>query len=154
MDYLWVKWLHILSSTLLFGLGIGSAFYLLLASLGRDVQALAWVSRRVVWADWLFTATTVVIQPVTGFYLVHQMGLPLSTRWVFWATVLYGLAVLCWLPVVWLQYRMRDMAAQAAYEGSALPRRYTRLLRAWVLLGAVAFVAFLFIFYLMVAKPV
>lgn len=153
MDYLWVKWLHIVSSTLLFGVGIGSAFYLLLASLGRDVRALAWVSRRVVWADWLFTATTVVIQPVTGFYLVHRLALPVSTGWVLWSTALYALAVLCWLPVVWLQYRMRDMAVQAAREGSALPRRYGRLLVTWVWLGSVAFVAFLAIFYLMVAKP-
>jgi len=153
MDYLWLKWLHILSATLLFGLGAGSAFYLLLASLGRDVQALAWVSRRVVWADWLFTATTVVLQPVTGFVLVHRLGLPLDTPWVMWATGLYVLAVLCWLPVVWLQYRMRDLAAQAARAGTALSPAYARLLLAWVLLGSVAFVALLAIFYLMVAKP-
>lgn len=153
MDYIWVKWVHILSATLLFGLGIGSAFYLLLASLSRNVQALALVSRLVVWADGLFTATTVVVQPATGFYLVHRLGLPLTTPWIAWATALYVLGVLCWLPVVWLQLRMRDMAVQAAEGATPLPPAYGRLLAAWVVLGCVAFVAFLAIFYLMVAKP-
>ena len=153
MDYLLLKWVHIVSSTLLFGLGSGSAFYLLMASLSRNVQAVALVSRLVVWADWLFTATTVVIQPLTGFYMVHQMGLPLSTPWVAWATALYVLAVLCWLPVVKIQYLMRDLAVQAAQSGEDLPPAYMRLLRWWVALGVVAFVAFLAIFWLMVAKP-
>lgn len=154
MDYVWVKWLHILSSTLLFGLGVGSAFYLLLASFSRNVQGLAMVSRYVVWADWLFTATTVVAQPVTGFYLVHQLGLPLSTPWIAWSTSLYVLAVLCWLPVVRLQMLMRDMAMQAADSATPLSPGYRRLMAWWVGLGFVAFFAFLAIFYLMVAKPV
>lgn len=154
MDYLWVKWLHILSATVLFGTGIGSAFYLLLASLGRNLQALVLVSRLVVWADWIFTATTVVLQPLTGLYLVHRLGLPLSTPWVAGSLWLYALAVLCWLPVVWLQIRMRDLAVQAAEAATSVPKAYARLLGAWVLLGTVAFAAFLGIFYLMVFKPV
>jgi uncharacterized membrane protein len=154
MDYLWVKWVHIMSATLLFGVGVGSAFFLLLASLGANVQGLALVSRLVVWADGLFTATTAVVQPVTGFYLVHQLGLPWSTPWIAASTALYVLAIACWLPVVGLQVRMRDMAAQAAASNRALPAAYGRLLRWWVGLGWVALFAFLAIFYLMVAKPV
>lgn len=154
MDYLWVKWVHILSATLLFGVGVGSAFYLLMASLSGQVQGLALVSRLVVWADWLFTATTAVLQPLSGVYLVDLLGLPWSTPWIAWSLGLYVLAIACWLPVVWLQMRMRDLAVQAAAAGTALPAEYRRLLVGWVVLGCVALLAFLAIFHLMVAKPV
>lgn len=154
MDYVWLKWVHILSATLLFGLGIGSAFYLLLASLGRDLQGLALVSRLVVWADALFTTSTAVLQPLSGYLLARRLGLPLSTPWIAQSIALYLLAMACWLPVVGLQLRMRDLAAHAARTGQPLPPAYRRLLWAWVALGVVAFFCFLGIFYLMVAKPV
>lgn len=154
MDYLTVKWLHIMSSTFLFGTGIGSAFYLLFANISRDVRAIAVVSRHVVIADWLFTATTAVIQPLTGFYLIHLAGFPLHSRWVMYSIVLYVVAGACWLPVVWLQMRMRDLAQAAARDGTALTPQYRRYLRAWVLLGIPAFIAFVAIFWLMVYKPV
>jgi uncharacterized membrane protein len=153
MEYLIVKWLHILSSTLLFGTGIGSAFYMLFTSISRDVRAIAVVSRHVVLADWLFTATTVVLQPVTGLYLMHLAGIPLQSRWIMWSFALYFLAGACWLPVVWLQIKMRDMAQSAVGGGTALPPLYWRYLRIWVLLGIPAFVALVAVFYLMVAKP-
>ena len=153
MDYLTIKWLHILSSTFLFGTGIGSAFYMLFANLSRDVRAIAVVSRYVVIADWLFTATTAVIQPLTGYYLVRLAGYPLHSRWIMWSVLLYLLAGACWLPVVWLQMRMRDLAAAAAREGAELPAEYWRYFRIWFALGVPAFIAFVEIFYLMVAKP-
>jgi len=153
MDYLIVKTLHILSSTFLFGTGVGSAFYLLFASLGRNVSATAAVARLVVKADWLFTATTVVFQPLSGLYLIQRAGLPLDTRWIVWSFVLYLIAVACWLPVVWLQMRMRDLATDAANRNQPLPSRYGALLRAWVALGFPALFAFLAIFWLMVARP-
>ena len=153
MDYLSVKWLHILSSTVLFGAGIGSAFYLLLATLGRDARAVATVSRYVVISDWVFTATTAVIQPLTGFWLMHLAGgIPWSTPWIAWSLGLYAFAIACWIPVVWIQLRLRDLSAQAAGAGGALPAAYGRLFRWWVGLGCLAFVAFVAIFYLMVAK--
>ena len=152
-EYLLAKWLHVLSSTLLFGTGIGSAFYLLMAALRRDVQVLAGVARLVVVADWLFTATTVVVQPATGFWMAHLAGLPLGTRWIAWSLVLYAIAVACWLPVVWLQMRMRDLAVQAARRQQHLSPQFTRCLRAWIALGVPAFFAFLAVFWLMVAKP-
>ena len=154
MEYLIVKWLHILSSTFLFGTGIGSAFYMLFTSLSRDVRAIAVVSRYVVLADWIFTSTTVVLQPLTGFYLVHLAGYPLGSAWVAWSIALYLLAGACWLPVVWIQLRMRDMAQVAAREASPLPEQYWRYLRIWFLLGIPAFLALVAVFYLMVAKPV
>ena len=153
MEYLIVKWLHIVSSTLLFGTGIGSAFYLLFASLSRDVRAIAVVSRHVVRADWLFTATTVVFQPLSGFYLAHLAGYPLSSRWIVWSVVLYLVAGACWLPVVWLQMRMRDMAQASARDGLGLPALYWRYLRIWTALGVPAFFALIAVFYLMTAKP-
>ena len=154
MEYLIVKWLHILSSTFLFGTGIGSAFYMLFTSLSRDVRAIAVVSRYVVLADWIFTSTTVVLQPLTGFYLAHLAGYPLGSAWIAWSIALYLLAGACWLPVVWIQLRMRNMAQAAARDATELPEQYWRYLRIWFLLGIPAFLALVVVFYLMVAKPV
>ncbi len=153
MDYLIVKWLHILSATFLFGTGIGSAWYLLLTVISRNVTAIAVVSRIVVVADWLFTATTMIVQPATGFYLIHLAGYPLHSRWIVYSIVLFVLAALCWLPVVWLQMRLRDLAGAAASAGTPLPPAFWRYFKWWVALGIPAFFAFLAVFYLMVAKP-
>lgn len=153
MDYAIVKLLHILSSTILFGTGIGTAFYMLVASLSRDVRAIAVVNRWVVRGDWLFTATSGVVQPLTGFYLIHLAGFPLASRWIVWSLWLYGLALVCWLPVVWLQIRLRDMAINAADKGTELPPLYWRYMRTWIVLGIPAFFALVIVFYLMVAKP-
>ena len=153
MDYLTIKWLHILSSTLLFGTGLGSAFYMFFTNLSGDVRAIAVVSRRVVWADWLFTTPTAIIQPATGFYLVYLAGMPLSMTWIAGSIGLYVLAGACWLPVVWIQIRMAALAEAAAKEGAALPPLFWRYHRIWTALGVPAFVAFIAIFYLMTVKP-
>jgi uncharacterized membrane protein len=153
MEYLLVKWVHVLSSTLLFGTGLGSAFYMFFTNRSYDVRAIAVVSRRVVIADWLFTTPTAVIQPATGFYLLHLAGVPLSARWVVWSIALYVLAGACWLPVVWIQIRMANMASHAAKSDGPLPQRFWRYHLIWTLLGIPAFVAFVAIFYLMVVKP-
>lgn len=154
MDYVTVKWLHVLSSTFLFGTGIGSAFYMLFTSLSGDVRAIAVVSHQVVAADWIFTATSGVVQPLTGFYLIHLAGYPMDSAWIAWSFGLYLLAGACWLPVVWIQYRMRDLAAAALRDATALPAQYWRYLRLWSALGVPAFCALVAVFYLMVAKPV
>ncbi len=153
MDYVVLKWLHIVSSTLLFGTGIGSAWYMLFANVSRDVRAIAVVSKYVVVADWLFTATTAILQPATGFYMIHLAGYPLHSKWIMWSIILYVIAGACWLPVVWLQIRMRDLAAEAARLDTPLPALYWRYFRIWVALGVPAFAAFIVIFWLMVAKP-
>jgi uncharacterized membrane protein len=152
MEYLLLKWLHVLSSTVLFGTGIGSAFYLLVASLHRDPPVVAAVARYVVMADWMFTATTVVLQPLTGGLMVHLAGLSLDAPWLAWSIGLYALAVACWLPVVVLQMRMRDLAAAAATQRVPLPAGYWRAFRSWVAVGIPAFFAFVAVFYLMVVK--
>ncbi|QJE00042.1 DUF2269 domain-containing protein [Massilia forsythiae] len=153
MDYVVLKWLHILSSTLLFGTGLGSAWYMLFANVSRDVRAIAVVSKYVVIADWLFTATTAVLQPATGLYMIHLAGYPLHSKWIMWSIALYVLAGACWLPVVWLQIRLRDIATQAAREGGDLPPLYWTYFKTWVALGIPAFIAFVLIFWFMVSKP-
>ncbi|HEU4603772.1 MAG TPA: DUF2269 domain-containing protein [Steroidobacteraceae bacterium] len=153
MSYVTVKWLHILSSTLLFGTGLGSAFYMFFTSLTRDARATAVVVRYVVIADWAFTTPTIIIQPLTGLYLIHLAGFPWQSAWIVWAFALYFLAGACWLPVVWMQIKMRDMAQVAAANDQPLPSLYWIYLRRWVALGIVAFLALVLVFYLMVAKP-
>jgi uncharacterized membrane protein len=154
MDYLIVKWLHVLSSTLLFGTGLGSAYYMYFASRTRDARVVAVTVRHVVLADWLFTTTTIIFQPLSGWYLAHLAQMPLTTRWIWWSFVLYFVAGACWLPVVWLQIKMRNLADQAAKNNAALPPLYMRYLRIWFTLGVPAFVALVIVFYLMVAKPI
>lgn len=153
MEYAIAKWLHVLSSTILFGTGIGSAFYFLAATLSRDSRTVATVAGYVVTADWLFTATTAVAQPLTGYWMMRVTGMGWDIGWLRLSVHLYVLAIACWLPVVWLQIRLRDIARQAAAEHAPLPPAYWRYFRMWFGLGVIAFIAFLAIFYLMTVKP-
>jgi len=153
MTYLAVKWLHILSSTVLFGTGLGTAYYMYFASRTRDPHIAASVIRRAVIADWTFTTPTIVLQPLTGLWLMQLAGFPLSTPWVAWSIVLYLIAGAAWLPVVWIQLQIRDLAFAASQLKVQLPERFWRLLRAWVSLGIVAFLSLVVVFYLMVVKP-
>lgn len=154
MDYVTLKWLHILSSTLLFGTGLGSAFYMFFVSLSREPRATAMVVKYVIIADWLFTTPTIIFQFVSGLYLAHLARFPLTSRWILWSLGLYLLAGACWLPVVWLQIRMRRFAQEAVNHDDELPALYWRYFVIWTLLGIPAFFALVIIFYLMVAKPV
>ena len=153
-EYLVLKWIHVLSSTLLFGTGIGSAFYMLFAGLHREPRIVWFVTRYVVIADWIFTTTAVIVQPVTGFWLAHLAQFPLASRWIAWSIALYLVAGACWLPVVWMQLRMREMARASMEAGTPLPALYSTYFRAWVVLGVPAFFSLLIVFWLMVAKPV
>lgn len=151
--YLLVKYLHILSATLLFGTGLGTAFYLFVVNRGGNVQAIASVSRWVVIADTLFTTPTVFAQPWTGLWMAQQAGWGWQTPWVLASLGLFLLAGICWLPVVWLQIRMRDMAAAAVRLETPLPPLYWRYERCWIWLGVPAFAGLLAVYWLMVAKP-
>jgi uncharacterized membrane protein len=151
--YLWLKWAHIVSSTVLFGMGAGIAFFFLRAQRTGDVRVIAAVGREVVIADAIFTATAVILQPLTGFAMAVLAGYPLFLGWLRWSIVLYVLIGACWLPVVGLQIRMRNLAIRAAEEGTHLPAAYFRCYRWWFALGWPAFIGVLIVFYLMVAKP-
>ncbi|MGE0801295.1 MAG: DUF2269 family protein [Lautropia sp.] len=151
--YLVVKWLHILSSVVLVGTGLGSAYYLFFANRSRNVAVQAEVCRLVVRADWWFTSPTIILQPATGLALAYMAGWPLTTPWLAASIALFLLAGACWLPVVWLQIRMAAIARDAASTGSALPAAYWRYARRWELLGYPAFAAMVAVFFLMVSKP-
>lgn len=151
--YLLLKTLHILSSTLLFGTGLGSAYYAWRAWKSAQVATIATTFRHLVSADWLFTTPTAVIQPLSGLAMVHLAGWPLSQSWLLVTLILYALAGLCWLPVVWLQIRVRDLAVQAERDGTPLPASAGRYMAWWFALGWPAFAAFVAIFFLMVVKP-
>ncbi len=152
--YLLLKTVHILSSVLLVGTGFGSAFYMFFTNRSKNFQAQVVVARLVVLADWWFTTPAVIIQPLTGFAMAHMAGWPMSTPWIMWSFALYLLAGICWLPVVWLQIRMKTMLEQASKSGSTtMPDLYWRYARMWERLGYPAFIAMLGVYFLMVNKP-
>jgi uncharacterized membrane protein len=151
--YLALKCLHVISSTILLGTGAGIAFFFVRAQRSGDVRVMAAVSREVVLADALFTATAVIVQPLTGFAMAALAGYSFSGLWLRASLVLYAMIGACWLPVLWLQVRMRDLARQAAAQGTDLPAQYHRCYRWWFALGWPAFTGVLVIFYLMIAKP-
>ncbi|WP_411833900.1 DUF2269 family protein [Pseudoxanthomonas mexicana] len=153
MLYLWLKWIHILASTLLFGTGLGIAFFMWMAHLRGDPRVVAETARCVVIADSVFTAPAVVVQLASGLWLVHLLGLPLAVFWVRSALLLFFVVGACWLPVLWLQLRARDLARQAVADGTVLPAAYYRVMRGWFWLGWPAFLGVIAIFWLMVMKP-
>jgi uncharacterized membrane protein len=154
MTYLALKLVHILSGAVLFGTGAGIAFFMLRAHATRDPATVAAVARIVVLADYVFTATAVVVQPITGLMLIHVQGYSLTEPWLVATYGLYVVTGACWLPVVWLQLRMKTLASAAAAEGAPLPAPYDRYFRLWFALGWPAFGAVLGIYWLMIAKPV
>lgn len=149
-----LKLAHILGATLLFGTGLGTAFFMWRADRSGNVAAIAVTARTVVLADWLFTAPAIVAQPVTGILLAVEAGYRLTEGWILLSLGLYAVAGVCWLPVVWLQIRMRDMANAAGADGTKLPPEYRRCMRIWFALGWPAFAAVAAIFALMIYRPV
>ncbi len=147
MDYLWVKWLHILSSTL------GIAFFMWMAHRRGDPRAIAETARNVVIADALFTAPAVVVQLLSGLWLTDRLGIALDTLWITQSLILFAVIGVCWLPVLWLQLRARNLAREAMTSGVPLPAQYHRVMRWWFWLGWPAFLSVIVIFWLMVMKP-
>ena len=154
MSYTTVKTLHILSMVLLFGTGLGSAYYKWMADRSGNVPHIARTNRNVVLADWIFTTPTVMLQPLTGLWMVHQLGLAWNTPWIAASLGLYALAAACWLPVVGLQIRMQRLSQAAAVRQWALAPDYWRLARWWFWLGVPAFTAMVLIVVMMVAKRI
>lgn len=148
-----LKFLHLLGAAVLFGTGVGIAFFQFIANRSNDATAIAPVLKIVVLADFVFTAIAVILQPVTGASLAHVAGHSLLDGWLLASIALYIAIGGCWLPVVVIQMRMRDLAVAAAAERTALPARYHRLMRIWFLLGWPAFAAILAIFWLMITRP-
>lgn len=145
--YLWIKTVHIVSATVLFGTGIGTAYYMLRAYLSDDERAFAQTTRHVVAADWLFTTPAVIVQLISGLWLVHKLGIAVSSDWFITVIGLYVLVGACWIPVVWIQIRIRDLVAAGAAREA-----YRHLMRTWIALGIPAFSGVLVLIYLMVSK--
>ncbi len=148
-----LKLAHILGAAVLFGTGAGIAFFMLMADRTGEPVVIHRVARMVVLADLLFTATAVIAQPLTGAALAHTLGYSLTEGWIAKSLGLYVLVGVCWLPVVWIQLQLRDMAADAIETGTAFPERYRRLMRLWFWLGWPAFLGVIGIYWLMIVKP-
>ncbi len=154
MTYASLKTLHILSMVLLFGTGLGSAFYKWMADRSGNIAHIAATNRHVVLADWIFTTPTVIFQPISGLWMVYLLELPLTTPWIAVSLFLFVLAGLCWLPVVWLQIRMHKISEEAVASESSLPENYWRMARLWFWLGVPAFTSMVFVVMLMVFKHI
>lgn len=154
IEYVFVlRWLHIIGATVLLGTGAGIAFFMLLAQRTGKAELVAHVAQSVVVADALFTATAVVVQPVTGALLAWEMGWSLLEGWIVLSLALYVVTGIFWLPVVWIQIKIRDLARDAAEKGLPLPEAEQRLFRIWFLCGIPAFLAVVAIVWLMVTRP-
>lgn len=149
-----LRWAHILGATVLLGTGAGIAFFMVMAHRTRDPQLIAHTASIVVIADWVFTASAVIAQPVTGVLLARAIGWPLNEGWLVASVGLYVFTGLFWLPVIWIQHQLRDIARQSALSGAALPDRYYTLYRLWFACGFPAFFAVLAIVWLMVSRPI
>ena len=151
--YLLLKFLHIISGTVLFGTGIGIAFFKLSTDRSGNIKAIQVVAERIVLADLIFTTPAVIVQPVTGFYLAYIAGFPMASGWIMYAFFLYVVAGCCWLPVLWLQIKMRDIARISDKQNVQLPQQYWKYSRIWFWLGVPAFGAITIVYWLMVFKP-
>jgi uncharacterized membrane protein len=148
-----LRFVHVIGATVLFGTGLGIAFFMVMAHRTGDPAKIAHVAGTVVIADTLFTATAVVLQPITGALLARAVGWPLDEGWIVLSVILYVVTGLFWLPVVVIQVRLRNLARAAAASGAPLPKAYAKLYRIWFAFGFPAFFAVLGIFWLMLTKP-
>ncbi len=145
--------MHIVSSTILFGFGAGTAWYFWNAHLTGDPAIIARVGRMVVKADWIFTGTSGIVQPLSGVLLVRLAGYSLLEPWLVVTYGLYVLAFMCWVPVVWLQMKAQRLAQSAFEVGEPLGANYRRTMWFWFVLGWPAFLGLIGVFWLMVARP-
>lgn len=151
--YQLIKTIHIISSTILFGTGLGTAFFMISSMYAKNIHEKHYAARFTVFADYIFTAPTVVLQPLTGMWLVVNGGYDLLDLWLKATYGLYLLAGLCWLPVVWIQIQLKKIVAQCVSSGEELPPRYYKLFKIWFVLGLPAFLGLVVIFFLMVMRP-
>lgn len=150
--YLLVKTLHIVSATVLFGTGIGIAFFFWMGMRSGEPEMALFAARTTTIADMIFTLTAGFVQPLTGFWLVWRIGYDPFAPWLLATYILYLVALACWLPVVWLQLRIRDMFVRRVRGDAFDEALYRRYFRWWFALGWPAFIGLIAVFWLMVAK--
>lgn len=155
MVYLWLKLIHIISATILFGTGLGTAFFMFCAHLTRSTETIAKTTRTVILADWIFTTPAVLIQPLTGFWMIALGYFPIQANWLIITYFLYIIIGSCWIPVVYLQIKMNALAQEALKNKQDIMdnQQYRKYFKLWFVLGWPAFIMVLIIFYLMVLKP-
>lgn len=154
-EWIWaVRWLHIVGACVLLGTGAGIAFFMVMAHRTSNPAMIAHTAAIVVIADMVFTASAAILQPITGLALAHAHGWAIDEGWILASIGLYLFVGVFWLPVVWIQIRLRNEARIAAFEGISLSARYHRLYRIWFFCGFPAFIAMLAIVWLMIVKPV
>ena len=153
LSYEILRFLHVIGATVLLGTGAGIAFFMVIAHQSRNAALIAHVAGIVVLADMVFTATAAFFQPITGYLLMREVGYGLSDTWVWMSLGLYIFVGMFWLPVVWIQLQMRNLARMAASSDALLPQRYFRLYRIWFACGFPAFFAVLAILWLMLTRP-
>ena len=151
--YFLIKYLHLLGAIVILGTGSGIAFFMLTAHRSRDPAFIAATAATVVIADMLFTLSAVILQPVTGGVLMALSGTTLAERWLVTSLGLYAVAGLFWIPVIFMQIEMRDLARAAAAQRAPLPPRYFALFRRWFVFGIPGFGSVMIILWLMIAKP-
>jgi uncharacterized membrane protein len=151
--YFLVKYLHVLGAVVILGTGTGIAFFMLMAHLSRDAAFIARTAATVVIADMVFTLTAVILQPVTGWILMELSSATVAERWLATSLALYAVAGLFWIPVIFMQIEMRDLARAALAENQPLPPRYFALFRRWLCFGIPGFGSVMIILWLMIAKP-
>jgi len=151
--YFLIKYLHLLGAIVILGTGSGIAFFMLMAHRTADPGTIAHTARIVVIADAIFTASAAILQPLSGAALAHVMGYSLREPWILASFGLYFFVGACWLPVVWIQIKLRDLARAARDAGTPLPAQYRRLFRIWFAFGWPAFAGVIAIFALMIGKP-
>lgn len=151
--YFLVKYLHVLGAIVILGTGTGIAFFMLMAHRTNDAEFIARTTSVVVIADAIFTLSAVILQPVTGGLLMMLSATAITARWILASLALYAVAGALWIPVVFMQIEMRDLARKAAQQHVALPERYFVLFRRWSAVGFPGFGATMLILWLMIAKP-
>jgi len=151
--YFAFKYLHVLGAIVILGTGAGIAFFMLMAHRSGNTDFIARTSAVVVIADALFTLTAVIAQPITGGVLMRLSSTAISERWLAISLVLYLIAGLFWVPVIFMQIEIRDLARAAAEKRMPLPPHYFALFRRWVAFGVPGFGSVMIILWLMIAKP-
>ncbi len=150
--YLILKLIHILAAVVVTGTGAGIAFFMFMANRSNNPQAIYVTAQHVILGDWLFTTPAVIIQIITGVYLMNIQGYSFSAPWFYWVMGLLSFIGLCWLPVLRIQYKLRELA-KMSLTSKQVSSEFKSLMRTWTLLGIPAFTAILAIFWLMVFKP-
>ena len=151
-NYLLIKMIHILSSVIVAGTGIGIAFFMFMANRSSNLIALTITARHVVLADWIFTAPAVVVQFLSGLLLMIKLGYSFTSTWFLLVFSLFIFIGMCWVPVVGIQYKLKALA-ESSLDSGKLDPKFTKMMRLWTVLGVPAFISIIVIFWLMIFKP-